>query len=389
MLPQHQMLYCCLKETTIHMSLRQTSRAKGPSFSGVLLFMLAISFGLGHMAVAQTVEHSAIGGATTGGPPSTAVADDPQQAAQTDGQISGTIVDQAGALAAGAQVQLTHPGRQDRQQVQSGDDGQFVFGNVAPGPFQITVTAPGFDNKTFDGALNAGQAFIVPQIVLPVAAATTEVKVGVSTEEVAEAEVKEQYKQQVLGFIPNYYASYVGDAAPLPARLKFQLAWKSVSNPITILGAGMLAGIYQAGDQLSGYGQGAEGYADRFGAAYGDVFLGTFIDSALFPTLFHQDPRYFYKGTGTVKSRIAYALENAVICRGDNGKRQFNYSAVVGSFVTSGLSYTYYPAANRGGGLLVESALIRVAEGSLAGIFQEFVVKKLTPHVKNRQASQP
>jgi hypothetical protein len=80
-----------------------------------------------------------------------------------------------------------------------------------------------------------------------------------------------------------------------------------------------------------------------------------------------------------------YALENAVICRGDNGKRQFNYSAVVGSFVTSGISYTYYPAANRGGGLLVESALVRIAEGSLAGVFQEFVVKKLTPHLKNHQ----
>ncbi len=372
------------------MSSRQTSRAKCPSFSGVLLFILAFSFCITQMAVAQSVQHSPVDEATTAASTVIASADDPQKAAQTNGQISGTIVDQAGALAAGAQVQLVRPGQTQSQpqQVQSGDDGQFSFGDVTPGPFQITVTAPGFDSKSFTGTLSAGQAFIVPQIVLPVAAATTEVKVGVSADEVAEAEVKEQYKQKVLGFIPNYYASYVGDAVPLPPRLKFQLAWRSVSDPITILGAGMLAGIYQAGDQLSGYGQGASGYFDRFGAAYGDIFLGTFIDSAVFPTLFHQDPRYFYKGTGTVKSRIAYALENAIICRGDNGKRQFNYSAVVGSFVTSGISYTYYPAANRGGGLLVESALIRVAEGSLAGIFQEFVVKKLTPHMKNHQAAQ-
>ena len=372
------------------MSSRQTSRARCPSFSGVLLFILTFSFCLTQMAFAQSVQHSPVDEAITAAATVIASADDPQKAAQTNGQISGTIVDQAGALAAGAQVQLVRPGQTQSQpqQVQSGDDGQFSFGNVTPGPFQITVTAPGFDSKSFTGTLSAGQAFIVPQIVLPVAAATTEVKVGVSADEVAEAEVKEQYKQKVLGFIPNYYASYVGDAVPLPPRLKFQLAWRSVSDPITILGAGMLAGIYQAGDQLSGYGQGASGYFDRFGAAYGDIFLGTFIDSAVFPTLFHQDPRYFYKGTGTVKSRIAYALENAIICRGDNGKRQFNYSAVVGSFVTSGISYTYYPAANRGGGLLVESALIRVAEGSLAGIFQEFVVKKLTPHMKNHQAAQ-
>ncbi len=381
------MITASLKETTNQMPSRQTSRATRPSFSGVLLFILAFLFCSLQLALAQSVQHSPIDDATTNSSPVIPVGEDPQQASKS-GQINGTIVDQAGDLASGAQVQLTQPGQPQPQQVQSGDDGQFSFGNVAPGPFQITVSAPGFDTKTFNGTLTAGQAFIVPQIVLPVSGATTEVKVGVSADEVAEEEVQEQYKQKVLGFIPNYFASYVDNAAPLPPHLKFQLAWKSVTNPITILGAGMLAGIYQAGDQLSGYGQGAEGYADRFGAAYGDVFLGTFIDSAIFPSLFHQDPRYFYKGTGTIKSRLFYALENAVICRGDNGKRQFNYSAVVGSFVTSGISYTYYPAANRGGGLLVESALIRVAEGSLAGVFQEFVVKKLTPHLKNRQAAQ-
>ena len=382
-------MHCCFfKETTIAMSLRQTSRAKRPSFSGVLVFILAFSFCLAQVALAQSVQHSSNDDAPITESTLTAPADDPQQSAQTTGEISGTIVDQAGALATGAQVQLTRPGQTQPQQVLSGDNGQFAFGNVAPGPFQITVTAPGFDSKTFSGTLNPGQVFIVPQIILPVAAATTEVKVGVSTEEVAEAEVQEQYKQKVLGFIPNYYATYVDHPAPLPTRLKYQLAWKSVTNPVTFLGVAMLAGIYQAGDQLSGYGQGMSGYGDRLGAAYGDVFLGTFIDSAIFPTLFHQDPRYWYKGTGTVKSRLVYALENAIICRGDNGKRQFNYSAVVGSFVTSGISYTYYPAANRGGGLLVESALIRVAEGSLAGVFQEFVVKKLTPHLKKNQAAQ-
>jgi Carboxypeptidase regulatory-like domain len=377
-----------LKETTNQMPLRQTSRALCPSFSGVLLSILAFLFCLTQLALAQSVQHSPIDEASNTSPAVAAVGDDPQQAAQANGVISGTVVDQAGALAAGAQVQLARPGQSQSRQVLSGDDGQFSFGNVTPGPFQITVTAPGFDSKTFDGTLTAGQAFIVPQIVLPVAAATTDVRVGVSTEEVAEAEVQEQYKQKVLGFIPNYYATYVDNPAPLPTHLKFQLAWKSVTNPVTFLGVAMLAGIYQAGDQLSGYGQGAAGYGDRVGAAYGDVFIGTFIDSAIFPTLFHQDPRYVYKGTGTKKSRLVYALENAVICRGDNGKRQFNYSAVVGSFVTSGISYTYYPAANRGGGLMAESALIRIAEGSLAGVFQEFVVKKLTPHLQH-QAQQP
>jgi hypothetical protein len=311
-----------------------------------------------------------------------------QAAPATAGTITGTVTDPEGALAVGAQITLAYPGSSAPQTVVSDDNGQYTFSNVTPGPFQITATAPGFQSKTVKGTLRAGEAYVVPQIALPIEGATTDVKVGLTGDEAAEVQVQEQYKQKVLGFIPNYYASYVPDAAPLPPHLKFQLAWHSVSDPITILGAGMLAGIYQAGDQLSGYGQGASGYFDRFGAAYGDIFLGTFIDSAILPSLFHQDPRYFYRGTGTIKSRLGYALANSVMCRGDSGKYEFNYSAVVGSFVTSGISYTYYPAANRGGGLLVESALIRIAEGSLAGVFQEFVVKKLTPHMKNHQAAQ-
>lgn len=296
--------------------------------------------------------------------------------------ISGTVVDQQGALAVGAHVELSHPGNAQPQEAVSGDDGQFSFSNVPPGPFQVTVAAPGFQSKTVSGTLNPGQAYIVPQIVLPVAAATTEVKVGLTPDEAAEVQVKEQEKQRVLGFIPNFYASYVPDAAPLPTRLKFRLALKSVTDPISILGAGMLAGIYQASDELNGYGQGAEGYGKRFGAVYGDVFIGTFIDSAILPTVFKQDPRYFYKGTGTKKSRLVYALENAVICRGDDGKREANYSAIVGSFITSGISQTYYPASDRGTSLYFQTALIRIAEGSVAGVFQEFVVPKLTPRLK-------
>ncbi len=179
------------------------------------------------------------------------------------------------------------------------------------------------------GTLEAGQAYIVPNIAIKIASTTTDVKVGVDTEEVAEVQIKEQEKQRVLGFIPNFYASYVPNAAPLSSKLKYQLAFRSVTDPISILGAGFMAGIYQASDQFSGYGQGAAGYGKRFGATYADQVIGTFVDGAILPSLFHQDPRYFYKGTGTKKSRLVYAIENAVICRGDNGQRQVNYSAII------------------------------------------------------------
>jgi hypothetical protein len=303
--------------------------------------------------------------------------------------ISGTVVDQEGAVAVGAQVNLAHPGGAVLQTTISGDNGQFAFLDVPPGPYQLTVTAGGFDPKTVVGSIHAGEAQIAPEIVLAVAATTTSVKVTADTEEIAQQQIEYQEKQRVLGFIPNFYASYVPDAAPLVPRQKFQLAWKSVTDPISIVGVGFLAGIYQASDELSGYGQGAAGYGRRFGATYGDVFIGTFIGSAILPSVLHQDPRYFYRGPDASGSRFLYAIGNAVICKGDNKKYQFNYSAVLGSFITSGISQAYYPASDRGTSLYFQTALIRIAEGSVAGLFQEYVVKKLTPHLKKDPPPQP
>jgi hypothetical protein len=304
------------------------------------------------------------------------------------GSISGIVAVQTGALAEGAQVSLARDG-QAAIQVTSGDNGGFSFANQPPGPFQLTFTATGFETKTFSGNLRPGMSFTVPEIVLAVARATTEVNVTYTTEEIAEQQIKYQEQQRVLGIIPNFYASYVPDAAPLVPRQKFQLAWKSVSDPITVVGAAFLAGIYQASDTYPGYGQGGAGYARRFGATYGDVFIGTFIDSALLPSVFKQDPRYFYRGTGTTKSRVMYALANAVMCKGDNKKYEPNYSAILGSFITTGISFSYYPASDRSTSLYLQSSLIRIAEGSVAGLFQEFVVRKLTPHLKKEPPPQP
>ena len=357
------------------MCLRQNVRGialgAGSSIFLSLCFMM-----FGFVPIAQSQQPSSAPPAQTSAP------------ANTQSSISGTIIDQQGAVAVGAQVQLTHGGETAGRQVQSGANGQFAFSNVAPGSYQLTITAPGFESKTVTGTLATGEVQIVPEVVLSVASTTTDVQVGLTGDEAAEVQVKEQEKQRVLGFIPNFYASYVPDAAPLPSRLKFQLAWKSVSDPISILGAGFLAGIYQASDQLNGYGQGAAGYGKRFGAVYGDVFIGTFIDSAILPTLLHQDPRYFYRGPNSSGSRLMYAIGNAVICKGDNKKYQANYSAILGSFITSGISQAYYPASDRGTSLYFQTALIRIAEGSVAGIFQEYVVPKLTPRLKKHPPQQ-
>jgi hypothetical protein len=306
------------------------------------------------------------------------------------GSISGKVVDRTGTAVTGARVKLTHEDQSPSQEVLSGDDGQFSFANIAPGPFQLTITSAGFATQTCSGILRSGEIHIVPQIALVIATAITEVRVRLSPIELAQEQVKDQEKQRVLGFIPNFYVSYIPNAVPLTPKQKFQLAWKTTIDPVTFGINGVIAGVQQAQNDFSGYGQGAQGYAKRYGASYGDTVTGTFIGGALLPSLLKQDPRYFYKGSGSRRSRILYALANSVICKGDNGHWQANYSGILGGLAAGGISNLYYPAKDRNGaGLTFESTLIGIGATAADNLLQEFLLRKLTPHVTSRAPANP
>jgi Carboxypeptidase regulatory-like domain len=312
-----------------------------------------------------------------------------QHAEHQAGSISGKVVDQSGASIAGAIVKLTRDDQSSGLEVASDEDGLFAFSNAAPGPFQLTISSPGLASHELSGTLQSGEAYVTPLIMLVIPTQVTEVHVGLPPEELAEVQIKEQEKQRVLGVIPNFYVSYDANAAPITSKHKFELAWKSASDPVTLVGVGVLAGIGQAGDRWGGYGQGAQGYAKRYGASYANVFASTFIGGAVMPSILKQDPRYFYKGKGSKRSRILYAVASSVICKGDNGRWQPNYSNVIGSFAGAGLQAAYLPANDRrGSGFILSSALIRLGETSLAGVLQEFVFSKLTKRPR-RAASQP
>jgi hypothetical protein len=308
-----------------------------------------------------------------------------KQQEQQTGSISGKVVDQSGAEIAGAIAKLTQEGQSPAREVTTDEYGLFAFIHVPAGSFQLTISSPGLSSQEFSGAVQPGEAFVTPLFMLIIPTQVTEVRVALTKEQVAEAQVKEQEKQRVLGVIPNFYVTYDPHPAPLPAKYKFELAWKSASDPITVAGISVLAGIDQVADRWGAYGQGAQGYAKRFGATYANVFASTFIGGAVMPTVLKQDPRYFYKGTGTKRSRILRALSNSVMCKGDNGHWQPNYSNMIGSFAGAGLQAAYLPANDRqGAGFVVSSALIRLGETSIAGILQEFVLPKLTPNHATR-----
>ena len=305
------------------------------------------------------------------------------------GNIHGTIVDPNGTAVAGARVKLARQDQSPNQETQSGDDGQYSFANIAPGPFQLSISAEGFATKASSGVLHSGENILVPQITLALTTELTEVHVEFTPVELAQEQIKDQEKQRVLGFIPNFYVSYIPNAAPLNTRQKFELAWKSTLDPVTFGITGAIAGIQQAENQFGGYGQGAQGYAKRYGASYTDLVTNTFIGGAILPSILKQDPRYFYKGVGSKRSRILYAIANSVICKGDNGHWQANYSTIIGGLAAGGISNLYYPANDRGAALTFENWAIGIAATAAGNLLQEFVIRKLSSHVPSNAPAAP
>lgn len=305
------------------------------------------------------------------------------------GSISGTVFDQSGAVVGGARVKLAFDDSSRNQEAVSGADGQFSFSNVVPGTFQVTITAAGFASQTSSGIVQPGQNYIVTKIALAVASNETDVEVQFTQAEVAQEQIKVEEKQRVLGVVPNFYVSYEANPAPLTAKQKFGLAWKTTIDPVSFVLTGAVAGIQQSQDDFNGYGQGAEGYGKRYGASYADFVTGTFIGAAILPSVLKQDPRYFYKGTGSKRSRILYAMANALICKGDNGRWQANYSNMLGSLAAGGISNLYYPSQDRGAELTFENSLLGIGATAAANIFQEFVIRKLTPKLSKHDPTAP
>ena len=303
------------------------------------------------------------------------------------GAISGTVLDSNGAVIAGASVTLENMASHEKRAGVSDDAGYFSFTSVPDGLFQLTIAAAGFAGWSETSIpMQSGADLDLPRILLKVKAATTDVQVVFSQHELAEEQVSAQEKQRVLGIFPNFYASYVWNAAPLTTGQKFRLAWRSSIDWEAFAASASIAGVQQASDSFEGYGQGASGFAKRFGASYADGIIGTMIGGVLLPSIFRQDPRYFYKATGTIPQRALYAMATTVICRGDSGNWQPNYSNVLGNLAAGGISNLYYPKGQQNGAATtIDNALIGTAAGAAGALIQEFLLHRITPSVKATQ----
>ena len=293
--------------------------------------------------------------------------------------VTGKVVDTAGNPVAHVQVVLSRDSSSPEQQTESTEDGAFSFSNVGPGPYRVSFTAPGFDPKTIIGEVRTSQRLVLSPTVLAVAAFAVEVHVTPPQVEIARAQLKVEEQQHLIGFIPNYRVTYDPRAVPLNAAQKFELTWKSVWNPFAFGVAGFSAAIGQAQNMHPGFGNGTQGYAKRYGAAYADSAAGIVLQDTVMSALFKEDPRYFYKGTGSTRARLFYALSRGVLCRTDNMHVQTCYAALIGPVAAGFLTNLYYPAIDRNStSVTLEYAAFNIGGKALGNVFQEFLAPRLT-----------
>ena len=305
------------------------------------------------------------------------------QASQAkSGNILGTVNDINNDPVAEANVVLQGPAG-DRLASVTKDDGTFAFHDVTPGiPYQVTITAEGFAEWTSTASVEPGQDKTLSDIKLRITAVQRTVTVGYSQKEVAQQQLKAEEQQRVLRFIPNMYVTYDPHPEPLTAKMKFHLMYKGLTHPSFFALEAAWSGVQQAANTPD-WPQTTKGYGERFGANLAGGATEGLFANAILPSLLHQDPRYFYQGSGSKGSRAWHAFLAPFVCKGDNGKSQPNYSQMGGLLISGAIANVYYPSSNTGPGLIFRNFGTNMGIHVALGLAQEFVLARFTSRGKH------
>lgn len=202
------------------------------------------------------------------------------------------------------------------------------------------------------------------------------------SQEASADQTQEQESKRVLGIIPNYRTSpSLVNYEPLSVGEKFKVASEDAFDRGTVVLAAMFGAQNQLTNSNRAFGQGAAGFGRYFGASYGDLVIGDYMTEAVFPTILHQDPRYFRRGTGSGWSRLGYAAGQIFWTHRDSGGTQFNYSEIVGNSVAVAISNAYY-VDNRTGHDAISKLGMQIGVDMAANILKEFwpeIQRKFTP----------
>lgn len=206
--------------------------------------------------------------------------------------------------------------------------------------------------------------------------------------EKAEEQLQQQEHQRVAGLMATFNTTSNPDAVPLSSGQKYRLFFKSAFDPWPFGLNIFVAGINQAVDADPEWGQGVQGYAKRYGAAYSDYFIGNFFGNAVLPSMLHEDPRFFQKGSGRFLSRFLWAAGSTVWCKRDNGTWGPNYANVGGNLIGAAIARTYYPASQRTVSGTISDGLTVSAEGIFGAEVIEFWPDMVRHHQRKQAEKQ-
>lgn len=228
----------------------------------------------------------------------------------------------------------------------------------------LPLTAPSTSRSLCAQAEEGGQKAGVQSSEAPAASS--------NPDNTSSSQGESKSSERIFGVVPAFNISDVQNAPPLTSGQKFGLFAKATLDPFPVVAYALQAGVSQASDTHSEYGQGLAGYGKRFGAALLDGTSARFFGTYAFPSLLHQDPRYFRKGGGGGWSRVGYSVSRGFVTRSDSGKTQANWSNILGKFSAAGLSNAYYPAADRGADLTLTRVAISFSYQTLGNLAIEF-----------------
>lgn len=291
-------------------------------------------------------------------------------------RLQGDVTDGSGALIPSARVELRSSAGALENTVSTDQAGHYSVLGLSAGTYVLAVSAPGFKPALTTVVLRPGESRTMEAIALAIPAGHADAYVTLNREQIAAAEVHAAEQQRIIGF-PDFYTSFVWDAAPLNARQKLSLGVHATTDRMAFVTAGLVAGGEQINNTFPEYGRGWSGYGKRYGAAYTDGFVGKFLGSAILPSVFHQDPRYFYMGpNGTLKHRIEHAVVSGFLTRGDNGRMEPNYSHILGNAGAGAISTLYHPASNSAGKLALDNALLGTVGEAGVNLVRELFLKR-------------
>jgi hypothetical protein len=295
--------------------------------------------------------------------------------------LAGLVKDVGGTPVGDATVTLKGPGGFQRQ-VESDDDGNFQMQSLPSGAFTLTVSAEGLTTLSVPVVLSAQQQKVLPALLLRIATVASQVD-AISQVEMADEQLKVEEKQRIFGIVPNFYVAYDPNTVPLNSKQKFKLAGRTVIDPEVFIAVAISAGIAQGTQTPIEWQQNFTGYMQRYGAGYAGALVGIGLSGAVFPTIFHEDPRYFFKGTGTTGSRLRWSLKQAVEQRNDKGQWRPAYSNMLGDLSASLVTVAIYPhqATDWGKTTALDFGL-NIAGEAFGDLMEEFVVPKLAKRKK-------